>query len=97
MAWEDVTKARENPVFATNGSTIFPSETKVKKNELTDSVLVRNSLRLLCVLCVAIHFGTFALGDDGESEPVAKLRASLNNSGASSFWVLEQGEGRNVP
>ncbi len=48
---------------------------------------------------IAIHFGTFALGDDGESEPVAKLRESLNNKprGDSRFWVLEHGEGRNVP
>jgi L-ascorbate metabolism protein UlaG (beta-lactamase superfamily) len=48
---------------------------------------------------MAIHFGTFALGDDGESEPVAELRAALNNKGEtdSSFWVLEQGEGRDAP
>jgi L-ascorbate metabolism protein UlaG (beta-lactamase superfamily) len=47
-------------------------------------------------ISMAIHFGTFALGDDGESEPVARLRASLNNTSDSRFWVLEHGEGRNV-
>jgi L-ascorbate metabolism protein UlaG (beta-lactamase superfamily) len=48
---------------------------------------------------VAIHFGTFALGDDGEFEPVAKLRESINNkdNSDSRFWVLEHGQGRDVP
>jgi len=48
---------------------------------------------------VAIHFGTFALGDDGEFEPVLNLLEALNNEdeNRSQFWVLEQGEGRSVP
>ena len=48
---------------------------------------------------LAIHFGTFALGDDGEFEPVATLREALNTreQGGSQFWVLEHGEGRDVP
>lgn len=48
---------------------------------------------------MAIHFGTFALGDDGEFEPVVKLREVLNskNKNHSHFWVLEHGEGRDVP
>jgi len=48
---------------------------------------------------MAIHFGTFALGDDGEFEPVKKLRAALKNKDKtdSHFWVLEHGEGRDVP
>jgi len=47
----------------------------------------------------AMHFGTFALGDDGEFEPVQTLRKALskNENGDSGFWVLEHGEGRNVP
>jgi L-ascorbate metabolism protein UlaG (beta-lactamase superfamily) len=47
---------------------------------------------------VAIHFGTFALGDDGEFEPVRKLREALNDNDKSDsrFWVLEHGEGRDV-
>jgi len=46
-----------------------------------------------------MHFGTFALGDDGEFEPVRALREALskNENGDSGFWVLEHGEGRNVP
>ena len=48
---------------------------------------------------LAIHFGTFALGDDGEFEPVAKLRETLikEEQYAPRFWVLETGEGRDVP
>ncbi len=46
---------------------------------------------------MAMHFGTFALGDDGELEPVLRLREALNNdNGDSRFWVLEHGEGRDV-
>jgi len=44
---------------------------------------------------VAIHFGTFALGDDGEAEPVRELQRALGNQ-ISNFWVLEHGEGRFV-
>jgi L-ascorbate metabolism protein UlaG (beta-lactamase superfamily) len=47
---------------------------------------------------VAIHFGTFALGDDGEVEPVLKLREALQNAeNTANFWVLDHGEGRDVP
>jgi L-ascorbate metabolism protein UlaG (beta-lactamase superfamily) len=48
---------------------------------------------------VAIHFGTFPLGDDGEFEPVTKLREVLSRKvqGCSPFWVLERGEGKTVP
>ena len=48
---------------------------------------------------MAIHFGTFALGDDGEFEPVMNLREALVEKGQanSPFWVLEPGEGRDVP
>ena len=44
---------------------------------------------------VAIHFGTFALGDDGEVEPVRELQKALGNQ-ISNFWVLEHGEGRDL-
>jgi L-ascorbate metabolism protein UlaG (beta-lactamase superfamily) len=48
---------------------------------------------------MAIHFGTFALGDDGEFEPVLDLRKALGDKTDSHahFWVLEHGEGRDVP
>lgn len=49
-------------------------------------------------LAAAIHFGTFALADDGETEPVDRLRMALRDRpGAETFWVLEEGEGRLLP
>ncbi|HEX5270560.1 MAG TPA: MBL fold metallo-hydrolase [Gemmataceae bacterium] len=46
---------------------------------------------------VAIHFGTFALADDGEAAPIEGLRAALARlGGAGDFWALELGEGRDV-
>lgn len=44
---------------------------------------------------IAIHFGTFALGDDGETEPVRQLQSALGDQ-FSNFWILEHGEGRDV-
>lgn len=48
---------------------------------------------------MAIHFGTFNLGDDGETEPVERWRDTIRANGleASRLWALDFGEGRNVP
>ena len=49
---------------------------------------------------VAIHFGTFAQGDDGQTEPVDDLEAALarrERTGRPRFWALREGEGREVP
>lgn len=48
---------------------------------------------------MAIHFGTFPLGDDGEHEPVVELEAALeeNRLTGDDFWVPGFGEGRRVP
>jgi len=46
---------------------------------------------------VAIHFGTFALGDDGEYDPLRDLHAALAGKGNPPFLVLDQGEGRDLP
>lgn len=47
---------------------------------------------------MAIHFGTFALADDGETAPVERLhRALAGREEASRFWVLSEGEGLLVP
>lgn len=46
---------------------------------------------------IAMHFGTFQLGDDGLEEPVRDLRRAIAMAGAPRFWILEQGEGRDVP
>jgi len=42
---------------------------------------------------VAIHYGTFRLGDDGEREPVDDLRSALAEHGIDTFHILEHGEG----
>jgi L-ascorbate metabolism protein UlaG (beta-lactamase superfamily) len=46
---------------------------------------------------VAMHFGTFALADDGQDEPVDALNIELQNHPDQRFWVLGFGEGRDVP
>lgn len=49
-------------------------------------------------IAVAIHFGTFALADDGEFEPTDRLRECLAHSEQErAFWVLGEGESRCVP
>jgi L-ascorbate metabolism protein UlaG (beta-lactamase superfamily) len=58
-----------------------------------DAVKVHQLLRP--AVSVPIHFGTFALADDGEAEPVRDLREALNTQPAN-FWVLEHGEGRDI-
>jgi L-ascorbate metabolism protein UlaG (beta-lactamase superfamily) len=46
---------------------------------------------------IAVHFGTFALGDDGEYDPLGDLQAALAGNGNPPFLVLDQGEGRDLP
>ncbi|WP_257460376.1 MBL fold metallo-hydrolase [Archangium lipolyticum] len=48
---------------------------------------------------VPMHYGTFPLGDDGETEAVEELKRALAERGqqAPEWWVLGFGEGRNVP
>lgn len=47
---------------------------------------------------LAIHYGTFALADDGCADPPARLRRALaGRDDASRFWILLEGEGRQVP
>jgi L-ascorbate metabolism protein UlaG (beta-lactamase superfamily) len=48
---------------------------------------------------VGTHFGTFELADDGELEPAREIELLLAESPEPKprFWVLENGEGRDVP
>lgn len=48
---------------------------------------------------VAIHYGTFHLGDDGQDEPAHALVLALEqaNLKRSDFWLLQNGQGRDVP
>jgi len=45
---------------------------------------------------VAVHFGTFALGDDGEDEPLDDLRYALAAKGNPRVLALDHGEGREI-
>lgn len=57
---------------------------------------VQAALELEATLAVPMHFGTFPLADDGETEPVDVLREALVKQPAP-FAVLGFGEGRDVP
>jgi L-ascorbate metabolism protein UlaG (beta-lactamase superfamily) len=48
---------------------------------------------------IAVHWGTFELGDDGEHEAADSLRAALAETRPTigRFWVLENGDARNIP
>jgi len=46
---------------------------------------------------IAMHYGTFHLGDDGEQEPLDDLRLAIAEKGHPRFWTLEHGEGRDIP
>ena len=60
------------------------------------AVAVKDMVR--AEVAVAVHFGTFALADDGETAPVERLQSALaQTSEPHHFWVLAEGEGRQVP
>ena len=47
---------------------------------------------------IPIHYGTFALGDDGEEEPLCDLMQVLDKAPDNPrFLILENGEGRDIP
>lgn len=47
---------------------------------------------------IAIHFGTFHLADDGQDEPIIELQRALDGCKvAHRFWVLDAGEGTDIP
>ena len=62
-----------------------------------EAVAAHQKLRAFTSL--AIHFGTFMLGDDGQHEPVRALAQALDSARLRRrrFWVLGFGEGRDVP
>lgn len=77
----------------------FRPEWFMKEAHISPDDAVKTHQRLKSNTSMAIHFGTFHLGDDGETEPVEKLRSAQRAAGIpdSSFWVLKFGEGRDVP
>lgn len=60
------------------------------------AVEVRDQLGAAYAL--AIHYGTFALADDSQVDPPDRLRRALaGREDGSRFWILPEGEGRQVP
>ncbi len=57
---------------------------------------VQAALDLRAGTSVPMHYGTFALADDGETEAVQALEAALRQTPAP-FAILGFGEGRDVP
>lgn len=72
----------------------FMSRSHMKPGEA-----VRAARDLKAETSIAIHYGTFALADEGESEPVADLKKALSDAGpaAPRFLVLEHGVGADIP
>jgi L-ascorbate metabolism protein UlaG (beta-lactamase superfamily) len=68
-------------------------------SHLNPEEAVRAAADLEAGTSVAIHFRTFRLTDEGRDEPVEALRKALADRGdaAPRFWVLGEGEGREVP
>ena len=46
---------------------------------------------------IAMHYGTFRLGDDGELEPAEDLRRALQANGNPRFLMIEHGQGVEIP
>lgn len=65
---------------------------------LSPRAAVAAQRRLHAATAMGIHFGTFRLADDGQDKPLEALSAALAERGAGApFWVLDFGEGREVP
>jgi L-ascorbate metabolism protein UlaG (beta-lactamase superfamily) len=62
--------------------------------EPVDAVRAAQDLR--AGMAVPMHYGTFRLGDDGETEAVEALRVASADAGVD-FEVLGFGQGRDVP
>lgn len=58
---------------------------------------VQAAIDLRARTAVPMHYGTFRLGDDGETEPIDRLRAAMAENPGSGFVVLGFGEGLDVP
>jgi L-ascorbate metabolism protein UlaG (beta-lactamase superfamily) len=60
---------------------------------------VRAHLALRARMTVAIHFGTFELGGDGQHQAVEELHTALDTHGVprAEFRVLDFGEGLDIP
>jgi L-ascorbate metabolism protein UlaG (beta-lactamase superfamily) len=71
----------------------------MRPSHMNPGEAVRAARDLEAGTSVATHFGTFRLTDEGQDDPVRDLEAALDEAGSDSprFWVLREGEGREVP
>ena len=76
----------------------FRPEWFMSEVHMSPEQAVQAHLQLGAQRSIASHFGTFRLADDGEDEPLERLRAALhdNDLHGTSFWALSPGEGRDV-
>ena len=66
---------------------------------LSPADALRAQADLRAETAVGIHFGTFELADDGQDEPAQEIERLLREARAAAqrFWLLENGEARDVP
>lgn len=70
----------------------------MKGVHLSPEEALRAHHRLGAATSVAMHYGTFPLADDGETEAVQRLRKALaSDPKKPDFWVLPFGAGRALP
>ncbi len=73
--------------------------TTLSPNHISPEEAVWAHLALHAHTSIPMHYGTFAQGDDGETEPVEVLHETLArfDGVAEHFWVINEGYGREVP
>ena len=65
---------------------------------MTPEQAVEVRVQLGAAYAVANHYGTFALADDAQADPPDRLRRALaGREDTDRFWILPEGEGRQVP
>jgi len=71
----------------------------MRSNHISPDEAVSAHRMLRASISVAIHFGTFKLGDERQDQAVQDLRLATFDDPAlqQSIWVLAPGEGRAVP
>jgi len=77
----------------------FRPEWFMKQAHMSPPQAIDAHLQLRAQTSMAMHYGTFHLGDDGETEPVERWRDAVraNKLDNSQLWVLDFGVGREVP
>ena len=58
---------------------------------------VQAALELRAKTAVPMHYGTFELSDEGETQPIEDLKKAMEARPGSGFVVLGFGEGRDLP